>query len=73
MTPVSVSPLIKAQLIGAAPRYCGSSEACRLNVPSFGAAQMISGSMRNAMTMPRSGLIERNVSTKAGSLSFSGW
>ena len=31
MTPVSVSPLMTAQLIGAAPRYCGSSEACRLN------------------------------------------
>ena len=43
--PVSVSPLITAQLIGAAPRYCGSNEACRLKVPRRGIFQTTSGNI----------------------------
>ncbi len=70
--PVSVSPFMIAWLMGAAPRYCGSREACRLNVPRRGMAQMISGSMRNAMTMPRSGFKALTASTNSSALSFSG-
>ena len=33
VTPVSVSPLMTAQLMGAAPRYWGSRAACTLKVP----------------------------------------
>ena len=32
--PVSVSPRNIAQLIGAAPRYLGTSDACRFTLPS---------------------------------------
>ena len=67
VTPVSVSPLM-----GAAPRYCGSSEAWRLKVPSRGMAQITSGSMRNAMTIPRSGFSACMASTNSGAFSFSG-
>jgi len=50
VTPVSVSPLMMAQLMGAAPRYCGSSAAWTLNVPYLGMPHTTSGSMRNATT-----------------------
>ena len=43
-----------AQFMGAAPRYCGRSEACRLKVPRGGMLQTISGSMRKATTIWRS-------------------
>jgi len=36
VSPVIVSPLTIAQWIGAAPRYFGSSDACRLTHPSRG-------------------------------------
>ena len=72
VTPVSVSPLMTAQLMGAAPRYCGSSEAWRLNVPRRGMAQITSGSIRNAMTIPRSGRSACIAATNSGALSFSG-
>ena len=72
VTPVSVSPLMIAQLIGAAPRYWGSSEAWRLKVPSRGMAQTTSGSMRKAITMPRSGRSASRASTNFGDFSFSG-
>ena len=72
VTPVSRSPLMMAQLMGAAPRYCGSSEAWRLKVPRRGIDQMTSGSMRKAMTMPRSGCSARIASMNSGARSFSG-
>ena len=36
VTPVTVSPFATAQLIGAAPRYFGSSEAWTLTQPYLG-------------------------------------
>ena len=39
VTPLSASPAMMARLIGAAPRQRGSSEACTLKQPSFGASQ----------------------------------
>ena len=35
VTPVSFSPLIMAQFMGAAPRYLGNKEPCKLIVPKF--------------------------------------
>ena len=46
VTPVSVSPLAIAQLIGAAPRYFGSSDECTLMQPRRGAASIQSGRIR---------------------------
>lgn len=48
VTPVSFSPLITAQLMGAAPRYWGRREPCRLMEPMGGMDQTISGSIRKA-------------------------
>ena len=42
VTPVTVSPFIIAQFIGAAPLYCGRSAACTLNVPKRGIAHTTS-------------------------------
>ena len=42
--------LIDARFMGAAPLYCGSSEACRWKVPSGGMLQTSSGSIRKATT-----------------------
>ena len=50
VTPVSFSPFINAQLIGAAPLYCGNKDAWRLNVPYFGIFHTASGSILNATT-----------------------
>ena len=72
VTPVSRSPLITAQLIGAAPRYWGKSDACRLKVPSGGMAHTTSGSIRKATTICRSALSLRSSSMNASSLSRSG-
>ena len=70
--PVSVSPLITAQLIGAAPRYWGSNEACKLKVPNRGIFQTTSGNIRKATTIWRSAFHSRSACTKASSFSFSG-
>ena len=43
VTPVFVSPFTMAQLMGAAPRYFGSSEACRLIQPSLGIGRSRAG------------------------------
>src|SRR5437879_448227 len=43
VTPVRVSPFTMAQLMGAAPRYLGSREACRLIQPSFGIGSNLAG------------------------------
>ena len=48
VTPVSLSPLMTAQLIGAAPLYWGRRAAWRLKVPSFGIDHTDSGSILNA-------------------------
>ena len=72
VAPVSLSPFITARLIGAAPRYCGSSEAWRLNVPSRGIDHTTSGSIRKATTICRSALYDRSSSRKTSSFSFSG-
>ena len=73
VTPGIVSPLIMAQFIGAAPRYCGRSEACKLNVPNRGMFHTTSGSMRNATTIWRSAFHSRKAFKKFSSFSFSGW
>ena len=44
--PVKASPMATAHWIGAAPRYRGSSEPCRLMQPSFGSASIQGGIMR---------------------------
>ena len=54
VTPVSRSPWIMAQLMGAAPRYCGNRAACTLNVPKRGIAHTTSGNMRKATTTCKS-------------------
>ena len=72
VTPVSLSPWMTAQLIGAAPRYCGSREACRLNVPKRGISQTTRGSMRKATTICKSARSSWSSSTKAESERRSG-
>lgn len=72
MTPVCGSPLMMAQLIGAAPRYCGSSEACRLIVPIGGMFHTCVGSMRNATTICRSAWYVCSWLRNVGSVSFCG-
>ena len=72
VTPVIFSPLMTAQLMGAAPRYCGRRAACRLKVPSGGMVQTTSGSIRKPTTTNRSALNAFRASRKAGSRSFSG-
>ena len=71
--PVSVSPLITAQLIGAAPRYCGSNDACRLKVPRRGIFQTTSGNILKATTICKSAFQARKASTNASSFNLSGW
>src|SRR5580658_2342845 len=44
--PVAVSPLATAHWMGAAPRYLGSNDACRLMQPRRGRASIHSGTMR---------------------------
>ena len=72
VTPVSVSPLITAQLMGAAPRYCGRRAAWRLNVPRRGRFHTTSGSILNATTICKSGCKASRDARKVSSLSFSG-
>ncbi len=72
VTPVVFSPFITAQLMGAAPRYCGNNDACRLTVPCGGISQTTSGSMRKATTSCTSALSARSSSINAGFFNFSG-
>ena len=72
VTPVFVSPLMTAQLIGAAPRYWGNRAACTLNVPYSGIAHTTSGSILKATTTWRLALYERSCSTNSGSFIFTG-
>ena len=46
VTPVTASPWIMAQLMGAAPRYLGSRDEWTLIEPYLGASRMSSGRMR---------------------------
>ena len=73
VTPVIFSPLISAQLIGAAPRYWGSRAAWRLKVPRRGMLHTSSGSILNATTTNMSGFQARRAERNPGSLSFTGW
>src|SRR5690554_6590577 len=72
VTPVLVSPLIIAQFIGAAPRYSGSREACRLNVPYSGISHTTFGNSRKATTTCRLACNERSSSRKVSSFKFVG-
>ena len=72
VTPVSVSPLMTAQLMGAAPRYWGNSAACTLNVPYSGMAHTTSGNILKATTTCRLAPYDRSCSTNSGSFIFSG-
>ena len=72
VTPEMFSPLITAQLIGAAPRYCGSRAACRLNVPRLGILQTTSGNIRKPTTTKRSAFQAARSLRNCSSLSFSG-
>ena len=72
VTPVSVSPFITAQLMGAAPRYLGRREPCRLKAPSAGMLHTASGNMRKATTTCRLAFRASNACKNAESLSFSG-
>src|SRR3990172_7680657 len=72
VTPDSFSPLIIAQLIGAAPRYFGNSEACKLNAPFIGTENTLGGKMRNATTTKRSGAYDVSELQKESSRNDSG-
>ena len=68
VTPVSVSPLIMAQLMGAAPRYCGSNEAWRIESAVEGHVPKTSGSMRKATITWRSARLAAQGVQKIGVL-----
>ena len=72
VTPVRVSPSIIARFIGAAPLYCGSSEACRLTVPNLGIFHTASGNIRKATTICKSAPKALSVSMKSSSLRLVG-
>ena len=73
LAPVVVSPFRTAQWIGAAPRYWGRSDPCRLTVPKRGRFHTTSGNMRNATTTPRSASHSSSSAWNSGDFSFSGW
>src|SRR5574344_2003866 len=72
VTPVRVSPLITAQLMGAAPRYCGKRAACTLKVPYSGMSHTTSGNILNATTTCRLAPYESSSLTNASSFIFTG-
>ena len=72
VTPVSSSPLIIAQWIGAAPRYLGNREACKLNEPFEGIDQTSFGSIRKATTTNTSALCSFNSETNDSSFKLGG-
>src|SRR5437588_5153992 len=74
VTPVRVSPFTIAQLIGPAPRYLGSREACRLVQPSFGIGSNFAGIIcPYAMITTPSGASFRSSVSVSGARIFSGW
>ena len=72
VTPVSFSPLMIAQLRGAAPRYCGSNDPCKLIVPIGGMFQTTSGNILKATTICRSAFNDLNSFRKSLAFNFSG-
>src|SRR5690606_30122474 len=68
VAPVRVSPLIMAQLIGAAPRYWGRREAWRLKVPKLGISHTCLGSILKATTTCK--LASKALSSSRNPLSF---
>ena len=74
VTPVTVSPLMIAHWIGAAPRYFGSRDACTLTQPKRGISNIAFGIIcPKASTIMISGSYPRRYSTQASSLTRSGW
>ena len=72
LTPVSTSPFMIAQLIGAAPRYFGRRLACRFIVPNAGIFHTTSGNMRKATTTNKSAFKEVKSVKKDSSRNLSG-
>ena len=72
VTPVSFSPLITAQLIGAAPLYEGSNEPCTLMVPMGGMSQTTSGSILKATTTNKLAFKTSSALINAGSFNLIG-
>ena len=70
--PVSCSPLAIAQIMGAAPRYAGKSEGCRLIEPRRGMASRGRGRIEKATTTKRSGVRAASVAASVGSLIVAG-
>ena len=67
VTPVRVSPFTMAQLIGAAPLYFGSKEACRLIQPIFGIGSNLAG-----IIWPYAMITAQSGASFCSSVSFSG-
>ena len=74
VTPVTASPLMMLQLIGALPRCLGSSEECTLIVPSGGISRISwESSWPNAAVTHRSGAQDLSMATPSSRLMRSGW
>src|SRR5467141_5073051 len=74
VTPVRVSPFTIAQLMGAAPRYLGSREACRLIQPSFGIGSNLAGIIcPYAIITTQSGASLCSSASVSAARIFSGW
>jgi len=72
VSPVSRSPLMTAQLMGAAPRYFGNNDACKFIVPNGGMVKTDTGNIRNATTTKRSADSSFSSAMKAWSARFVG-
>ena len=72
VTPVSFSPLITAQLMGAAPRYCGNKLPCKFTEPIGGIFHTNSGNILKATTICRSAFSDFNSAKNSGFFNFSG-
>src|SRR5882762_9320432 len=67
VTPVRASPFTSTQLSGARPRYCGSSEPCRLSAATRGSARSVGPRSRRYHTdRTRSGASARSASATSG-------
>ena len=74
VTPVFFSPFSTAHWIGAAPRYCGSSEPWTLMQPRGGIDKTAGGSsLPYAATTISSGCSARSVSAASSVRSVAGW
>ena len=75
VTPVTFSPFAIAHWMGAAPRYFGSNDACRLMLPYFGSSSIHLGIIRPyPTTMIAAGAISFNLARNSSfCLIFSGW